>query len=266
MPVGKARMPFLEHLSELRRRLFIVVVSLAVLTIAGYFFSTALIDFVLAPVRTALPDGGSFVINQSPIDAMTLRFKAGFYLALLVDSPLIIWQVMAFFLPALKPKERRYVVPTFMMMVALFLTGIAFCYTLVLAPGFTWLLEQGVGLGEVLAQVATYFDMAMVMLIVFGVAFQLPVIVFYLLIFNIVPYKTLRKNWRVVYLTLLATAAFGVPDWSPVTNLGLWAALIVLYEASMLLARIVLNRRLKKLGELEGEEPELETDAVEAEA
>jgi sec-independent protein translocase protein TatC len=257
-------MPFLEHLGELRRRLFIVVVTLLVLTIAGYFFSTWFIDFVLKPVQAALPPKTGFVVNQSPIDAMTLRFKAGFYWALIVGSPIIIWQVMAFFLPALKPKERRYVVPTFIAMVVLFLGGLSFCYFLVLQPAFSWLLGQGVNLGRALPQVATYFDMAMLMLIVFGVAFQLPIIVFYLLIFNIVPYKVLRKNWRVVYLSLLAMAAFGTPDWSPVTNLGLWAALIVLYEGSMALARVVLNRRLKKQGELEGEEPELEQEPAEA--
>jgi sec-independent protein translocase protein TatC len=248
----------------LRRRLAIVVVSLALLTVAGYFFSTFFIDFVLRPVAASLPPKTTFVVNQSPIDAMTLRFKAGFYLALIIDSPIIIWQVMAFFLPALKPKERRYVVPTFIAMVLLFLGGLAFCYFIVLQPAFSWLLGQGVNLGTALPQVGTYFDMALLMLIVFGVAFQLPVIVFYLLIFNIVPYKTLRKNWRVVYISLLAMAAFGTPDWSPVTNLGLWGALIVLYEASMLLARVVLSRRLKVQNELEREEPELEQDAAEA--
>lgn len=257
-------MPFLEHLGELRRRLFIIVITIAVLTLVGYFVSDWFINFVLAPVAHSLPPKTVWVINQTPLDAMTLRFKAGFYLALIVGSPIIIWQVMAFFLPALKPKERKYVVPTFIAMLVLFLAGLTFCYEIVLAPGFAWLFSQGANLGQALPRVPDYFDIAMVLLMVFGVAFELPVVVFYLLIFNIVPYKTLRKNWRVVYLALLVMAAFSTPDWSPVTNLGLWAALVVLYEGSMVLARIVLNRRLKKQNELENEEPELEEEPAEA--
>jgi sec-independent protein translocase protein TatC len=256
-------MPFLEHLGELRRRLAIVVVSLLVLTLAGYFASPYFIEFIVRPVRASLPPGTNFNFF-GPLEAMTMKFRAGFYLALIIDSPIIIWQMMAFFLPALKAKERRYVVPTFIAMVVLFLGGLSFCYFVVMQPGFAWLIGQGSGIGALVAQLEPFFDMAMLLLIVFGIAFELPVVVFYLLIFNIVPYKTLRHNWRIVYIALLAIAAFGTPDWSPVTNLGLWGALIVLYEASMLLARLVLSRRLKKQNELENEEPELESDAVEA--
>jgi sec-independent protein translocase protein TatC len=79
----------------------------------------------------------------------------------------------------------------------------------------------------------------------FGLAFQLPLIVFYLIVFNIVPYKKLRKSWRVVYVVLLVFCAVVTPDASPVTMLLMFVAMALLYEASLLLSRIVLNRRIK---------------------
>ena len=90
------------------------------------------------------------------------------------------------------------------------------------------------------------------MLLGFGIGFELPVIVFYLVIFNIVPYAKLRASWRVVYVVLMLVASAATPDWSPGTMGGLYLALVVLYEASMLLARVALRKRIaaQKAGEL----------------
>lgn len=91
----------------------------------------------------------------------------------------------------------------------------------------------------------------------FGFAFELPLIVFYLVIFDIVPYKKLRGSWRTVYVVLMVVSAMATPDASPITMLLMFAALLVLYEGSLLIARVVLRNRIKKQNEeLDAEEAE----------
>ena len=237
-------MPFFEHLAELRRRLTIIVVTLFVLALAGYFFSTGFLNLVLDPIRQVLPGIKDFVFLK-PMDAMALRFQAGLYMALIVGSPVIIWQVGAFFLPALKEKERRYVVPTFIAAVVFFLMGVAFTYFVILMPAFQWLFSQApVGFTQV-PQANENFNLAMLLMLIFGLAFELPVFVFYLILFNVIPYDKLKKNRLIVWFVLICVGVFVTPDWSLITMGGLAASLVVLFEGSMLFARIVLRKRIK---------------------
>lgn len=246
MPISPNRMPFMEHIAELRRRLIIVVVSVSVASLVLYTWAWQIYGFMMAPVMPALNAHGAKMLNVSgPFEGFTLRFKISLYAACVVVAPIIIWQVMAFFLPALKPRERKYVVPTFLAAVVLFAGGVAFCYYVVAAVGFQWMLDQmGGSVGVIAADASKWFSGVMLLFLAFGIGFELPVVVFYLMIFNIVPYKKLRQNWRVVWVALMIVAAVATPDWSPVTMGALFAALLVLYEISMLLARVVLSKRI----------------------
>ena len=147
--------------------------------------------------------------------------------------------------------------PTFAAAVSLFIFGTIFCYLIILDPAFQWLTDQAAGLGEVVPRASTYIDMIIKFELGFGFAFELPLIVFYLVIFDIVPYKKLRGSWRTVYVVLMVVSAMATPDASPITMLLMFAALLVLYEGSLLIARVVLRNRIKKQNEeLDAEEAE----------
>jgi sec-independent protein translocase protein TatC len=242
MPITPSRMPFFDHIAELRRRIVIIAVTIVVGSMVLYYWGWTIFDFVMAPI-TPLLNGVKWQIF-TPFGTFGLRFTVAFYASLVVGGPIIIWQIMAFFLPALKPKERRYVIPTFIALVTLFIVGVTFCYTVILSTAFTWILAQGgASIGQT-PDASKYFQGVIMMLIGFGIGFELPVIVFYLVIFNIVPYTKLRSNWRVVYVVLMLVASAATPDWSPYTMGGLFVALVVLYEGSMLLARVTLRKRI----------------------
>ncbi len=256
MPIGPKRLPFLEHIAELRQRLIIVVSVVGVASLVLYTWAWDVYEFVLAPVMPYLMDAGvdQFVVG-GPFEGFTLRFKVAMYAALVLASPIIIWQVMAFFLPALKPRERRYVIPTFLTMLALFSAGVVFCYIVVAPVGFEWMISQTANsvVGQ-LGLAEKWFQGVMLLLLAFGIGFQLPVVVFYLMIFNVVPYQKLRKNWRIAYVVIMVVAAIATPDWSPVTMGALFVALVALYEGSMLLARVVLSKRIAEQQRLEAAE------------
>jgi len=250
MPITPSRMPFFDHIAELRRRIVVIAVTIIVGSMALYTWGWDIFNFVMAPI-TPLLEGEKWQIF-TPFGQFGLRFTVAFYASLVVGGPIIIWQIMAFFLPALRDKEKRYIIPTFIALVVLFIAGVSFCYFVILKTAFTWIFAQGAGYIGVTPDAGKYFHGVVMMLIGFGIGFELPVIVFYLVIFNIVPYAKLRSSWRIVYVVLMLVASAATPDWSPYTMGGLYIALVVLYEISMLLARVTLRKRIaaQKAGEL----------------
>jgi sec-independent protein translocase protein TatC len=238
----------MEHLRELRYRLIIIAVVLVVGSVLMYFPAPYFYNLVMKPVLHVFGNKELVVLN--PFETFTLRFRTALYATLVLGSPIIIWQVMAFFLPALKERERKWLLPTFTAMVVLFAAGVLFAHQIILGAAFEWIVGQAWEGVTQMPDASTYFQGAIMLLIGFGLAFQLPVVVFYLMIFNIVPYDKLRANWRVVYVALMVVAAVATPDWSPVTMFALFGALIGLYEISMALARVVLLKRIARKREL----------------
>ena len=130
--------------------------------------------------------------------------------------------------------------------VLLFVAGVVFCYLVILHPAFQFFSDQAAGMMDNTARAQSYVDIILKFELGFGFAFELPLIVFYLVIFNVVPYKKLRSAWRGVYVGLLVLSACVTPDASPVTMLLMFAAMVGLYECSLLIARVALRSRIKK--------------------
>lgn len=250
MPIGPARMPLFDHLGELRMRLVRIVACLAVAVCVFYFAAPQMGQFLLLPIADFLPfdpnTGYVDLVALDPFEAFAVRFEIALFFSVIATSPVILWQLLAFFLPALKPKERKWFTPTFIVAVCLFILGVVFCYAVILTAAFQWLTDQAMGLGYVEPRMSSYIDIIIKFEIAFGFAFELPLVIFYLVIFDVVPYKKLRESWRIIYIVLMVLCAIITPDASPVTMLLLFAAMIALYEISLLMARIVLARRIKR--------------------
>lgn len=249
MPIGPARMPLMEHLGELRMRLVRIVVVLLVAVCVFYLASGTMGQFLLLPIADFLPKGEDGTVDLqflNAFDPFTVKFKIAFWMSVVATSPVILWQFLAFFLPALKPSERKWFVPTFAAAVVLFILGTVFCYLVILHPAFQWLTDQVAGLGTVMPNAASYVDVIIKFEIGFGIAFELPIVIFYLVVFDIVPYRKLRSSWRYVYVGLMIFSAMVTPDANPITMILMFAALVALYEISLLVSRIVLAKRIQK--------------------
>ena len=258
MPIGPKRLPFFSHIAELRQRLVIILLTISIGSTVLYMkpFYEPILDWLLAPIQHLLPEGQLNVFG--PFESFTFRFKVSLFAAIVIFSPIIIWQLMAFFLPALKPNERKWFVPTFFVAVALFLAGAAFAYGVIMEPAFTFMFGQTGDMIAIIPSADRFLNGITLLLIGFGLAFEVPIVVFYAIGFGLIPYKKLRANWRYVYAGLAVVAAVATPDWSPVTMGALGAALVLLYESSLLFARAVFAKRIK--------EQELEALAVASEA
>ncbi|AEB07570.1 Sec-independent protein translocase, TatC subunit [Coriobacterium glomerans PW2] len=245
MPIGPARMPLLDHLGELRRRFTIILFSVFVTALIMYFATPVVVDILKMPIAPSV--AGKFYIT-SALGGFTLRFSISFKVALIMCTPMILWQILGFFLPALKPNERRWVVPTVLAATALFFIGALFCYLFVIPPCFQWLIGETKAIADPLAELTDYLNIELLLLIGFGIAFELPLVIFYLSIFHIVPYTAFRAQWRYIYVVMVFVSACVSPDASPVTCIMMYAALIVLYESSLAVARLVIVAREGKAG------------------
>jgi sec-independent protein translocase protein TatC len=271
MAIGQARMPLFDHIGELRRRLTLIIVTVLASSIALYFLAPSLILVLVQPVTdyltaTGQPIGSIDELNSvlhtfNPLEGFTLKFKVALVFSFVVCCPIWIWQILAFFLPALNPNERKWVLPTFFIAVFLFVVGALFCYFLILEAAFSWLLGQSEDFSTVIPSAKEFIDTILLFEVGFGIAFELPLIVFYLTVFNIIPYKKLRESWRVVYIVLMVVCAMVTPDANPVTMILMFAAMAVLYEGSLLLSRLVLTRRIRRQRREEDEESDGTEDA-----
>ena len=235
-------MPLMDHIGELRRRFTIVVVSLLITSLVIYFATPTLIEIMLDPIRTALPEGQDLTVI-SVLGGFTIRFKVAVFFGAIVCLPIIIWEIMGFILPALHERERKWLVPTVAAMIALFFFGMIFCYFIIQPAAFQWLTAQSYDFANVIADAEDYLGIMMLLEIGFGIGFQLPLVIFYLSVLHVVPYKTFREQWRTIYVGLMVMVAMITPDGSPVTMMLMFAALIVLYEVALAVARQVIVAR-----------------------
>lgn len=128
-------------------------------------------------------------------------------------------------------------------MVILFYLGMAFCYLIIQNAVVGWMIDQSRDFANIVANAEDYINIMMLLEIGFGIAFQLPLAIFYLSVLHLVPYKTFRAQWRYIYVGLMVLSAVVTPDASPVTMILMFAALIGLYEIALAIARYVLVAR-----------------------
>ncbi len=235
-------MPLFDHLAEFRRRLTIVIVSVIAAALVVYFATPTLISVMLDPVIAVLPEGSELTVI-SALGGFTIRFKIALFFGAIMCTPIILWEVLGFFLPALTEQERRWVLPTLGAMVALFFLGMIFCYFVIQKAAFGWLVEQITEFATATVNAEDYLSIMMLLEVGFGIAFQLPLIIFYLSILHVVPYRTFRGQWRYVYVILLVVCGAVTPDASPVTMILMYAVMLALYEISLAVARHVIVLR-----------------------
>lgn len=244
MDRGGAEMPFLDHLEELRWRIIKSLIALVVVTIAGFFIVTNLdvIGLLERPLQAVIPDQP--LLFTSPTTPVLVTLKLSLVIGFILALPVITYQAWAFLSPALHEHERKLVVPAIGVGFGLFLAGIAMAYFFVLPLGLGFLLGfQAESLSPIIT-VDEYLRFATRLIVAFGIIFEMPVVLVLLSLIGIVTSDGLRKYRRhaVVILSILS-AVLTPADIG--TMLMLLAPMILLYEFSVWLVRLVSLRRAR---------------------
>ncbi len=241
-------MPFLDHLEELRQRLFWIAGAILVGVIASFIVLSQkrldLVGLLAEPIKPYLRNGS--LVYTHPGTSFKIILNASIISGIVLATPVIGYQLWGFFSPALHPHEKRVIVPTLMGMVGLFLAGVALCYFVVLP--FTLKFFHGFESASLtpMIEATEYFDFAFSMMLAFGLAFELPIAILLLSVLGIIQPKTLTKYRRHAIVVCVVAAAFITPDASPTTLFALAGPLYFLFELGVVLSYSVTRKRRER--------------------
>jgi sec-independent protein translocase protein TatC len=227
------RLTLVEHLDELRTRIVISIVTFAVAFGLCFWQNPRLLDIANAP----LP-GDRTPITFGVAEPFTTTVTISAYAALVISLPVILYQAYAFILPALTDRERRVIVPFLMGVPLLFVAGVVFGYFVVLPAATKFLLNFNDDQFNIQIRARDYYSFFTLTLGVMGLIFQLPLGILAVTRLGIVTPEQLGHNRRYAYL-IIAVVAMLLPGTDPVSMLLEMVPLVVLFEASLLLARAV---------------------------
>jgi sec-independent protein translocase protein TatC len=233
-PEDDVQLSLRDHLLELRKRLKWAVLWLMLGFCACYYFSQQIFHYMMRPVLAALPEGEKALHFASSLEPFMIYLKVGLYAGLFAASPFLFWQIWLFVAPGLYRKERRKVVPFVLAATVFFVGGAAFCYFVILPPAFEFLINAaGPDIKPVL-MMDDQLSLVMMMLLAFGIIFELPMILTLLAMMGVVDYKFLSKYRRHAIVVNVIIAAIVTPTGDPF-NLALMAApMMVCYELGVL--------------------------------
>jgi sec-independent protein translocase protein TatC len=232
------QMTLVEHLDELRNR---IIVSVAVLVVAcGLCFwqNDLLLDIANKPLPADLHGHPLKPITFGVAEPFMSTLKVSIYAGILIALPVLLYQAYAFLLPALKPTEKRVIVPFLVLVPVLFIAGVVFSYFVVAPAAAKFLLNFNQNQFNIQVRASDYYGFLITTLLAMGLVFQIPMGVVAVTRLRIVTPRQIAKNRRYAYLILFVIAML-LPGTDPVTMLIEAAPLLLLFEFSLVLARIV---------------------------
>jgi sec-independent protein translocase protein TatC len=229
-----------EHFNELRKRLLIIVAALFVTTFGSFYFTATLIEWLARPAG-----GTGKLVALEVTENVGVFMRVSLLSGLILALPVVVYQILAFILPALNENERQIFNRTAPLVTViaslLFLGGAAFAYFVMLPVSIPF-LTTFLGITTTL-RLGSYLNFVTGMMFWLGVGFETPILVYFLARLNIVSASALLKQWRIAVVVIAIAAAMITPTVDPVNMSLMMAPLIVLYFISVLFARLAQRPR-----------------------
>ncbi len=232
------KMSLIGHMEELRKRLIICVLTIVGCAILSYFYS----DRILSILKRPFPHSLVFIAPQEPF---VITLKIAIFGGIIFALPMIIYQLWQFVSSGLKKKEKKYLLYYIPFSLLLFLSGASFAYFLVIPVGLRFLLGFGGSSLEPMISISRYLSFITLMILAFGVVFELPLVFLFLAGIGVVTPEFLAKKRKLFIIAIFVLAAILTPP-DVFTQILLALPLVLLYELSILLTKIVVVRRGEK--------------------
>ena len=228
------RLTVIEHLDELRTRIVVCVLVFGVALALCFWQNHLLLDIATGP----LPADHDELLTFGVTEPFTTTLAVSTYGALILSMPIWIYQLYAYVLPAFSTTERKTILPILLLFPFLFIAGIAFAYFVVMPAALNFLLDFNKGQFNIQLRARDYYSFFSMTELACGLIFQLPLAIIAVTRLGIVRVEQLTENRRYAYL-IIAVVAAALPGVDPVTMLIEMVPLLVLFELSILLARVL---------------------------
>lgn len=235
----EAKMPFLAHLDELRKRIVVSLIALAVVFIPSFWFSEQMITWLARP----LGDLGIKLAFLEPTEPFWVNMKVALVAGLFLVLPVILYQVWAFIAPGLLPHERKFALPFIVLGTVSFAIGAAFALLVIVPFAVTFLVSYKTANLVPTISVNRYADFVIKFTLAFGLVFELPLAITLGSRMGLVTPEFLAKNRKYAILINFVIAAMLTPTPDAFNQLLMAGPLILLYEAGILAARMFGRRR-----------------------
>lgn len=244
---GEKVMPFLEHLEELRQRLLKIILSVVLFSLGSYFISRQIMALLLKPYPY-----DEKLIFLAPTEGFIVHIKISLFAGIIISLPVIFYQLWSFVSPGLYKKEKKHIPFTLFFSLFFFALGASFCYFIIIPYGLNFLLGFNTEQLEAAIQIKEYLKFVTLLILVFGVIFELPLISYFMTKIGILTPEFMRAKRRYGIVVIFISAAILTPP-DIFTQLCLAGPLILLYEISIWISKLAVR---KKEVEQEEENPD----------
>jgi sec-independent protein translocase protein TatC len=239
-------MTLVEHLTELRTRLIISVVAVAIGVLAGFILYPQIFDVLIKPYKDIADNhptiGGGRLLQTDPLEGFSIRMRTSVYAGIAFAMPVLLWQIWRFVSPGLYANEKRYAVPFVVSALVLFVLGATLAY-FTLPRAFDFLINIG-GEGFVTGYTAgKYFKLVTYMMLAFGVGFEFPIVLIFFQMAGIVETDTLRRARRFAIVGICILVAVITPSGDPISMLMLSVPMVIFYELAILIRSFIGKRQ-----------------------
>ena len=231
-------LPIRSHLLELRRRMTYAAISVLVTTGIAFVFHERLLIMLMEPAQqfVDLPFGKP--IYTTLTEFISIAMKTALLVGLFASLPFVLYQVVMFVAPGLNSRERKYLYALMPATILAFLAGAAFGYFVMFPPMVRFLLEFGSDVAMPLISIGSYVNLMLTLLFWMGLIFEMPVVIFFLAKIGLVKPSFLSRNRRYALVLAFVLGAIITPTFDPINQSIVAAPIIVLYEASIWLAKL----------------------------
>lgn len=243
-PPDDGRMSLMEHLIELRSRLIKCAIAIAIGAAVGWMLYFPVLDFLRQPLieLSGDPNVSDEFLSFDPLELFMLRIQLSAYLGIALAMPFLLWQLWRFIAPGLYQNERRFATAFVVSASLLFAGGAAVAYY-TLPQALSFLQSMGGGQVEIQYTVKNYVTLILYMMLAFGVGFQFPIVLVFLQLLGVLKPQQLRDFRRFGIVIIFVVAAVITPSADPISLFALSLPMVVFYEISILIGRLIVGRR-----------------------
>jgi len=238
------KMSFIGHLEELRHRLIVCVIAIAIGVAVACVFQEKLFNILMRPLTTAMGPGGKMIFTGLT-EAFFVYLKTDLLAGAIFAMPVIMYEMWCFIAPGLYTKERRFILPLVLLSSVFFVGGVLFAYFIMLPFAFKYLLSFRSDVIQALPSMKEYFSLASILLLAFGLVFELPLVLTLLGRLGLVTPSFLGKNRKYAILLIFIAAAIITPTPDAVNQCLMAFPLMILYEVGILGVRIFGKKKKK---------------------